>query len=51
MPANQELLFKGDAFLGLLGRGGRILQSLQQCSDELAAQLITCSQSIWFISS
>ena len=36
MPANWELLFRKDAFLGPMGTGGRYLWTLQQCSDKLS---------------
>jgi hypothetical protein len=46
MPANGELLFRRDAFLGPMGLRWRVLKSLQQCSNELAAVFLTCLRSL-----
>jgi hypothetical protein len=47
MPANQELLFRRDGFLGLMGHGWRVLKELAACSVELVVVFLSCSQSLF----
>jgi hypothetical protein len=42
MIANRELLFRGDAFLGPMGPGWRVLKELASASAELAAAPGVC---------
>ena len=45
MPANWELLFRRDAFLGPMGHGWRVIKELA-VFRELAALFLTCSPSL-----
>jgi hypothetical protein len=44
MPANQELLFRRDSFLGPIGHKWRVLKELAAVFRELGMAFLTCSQ-------